>query len=73
MMQALQFGLSLPDPAPGRRRMPGKKIRAGNAPARKSGRAGEDRTSFELEILSRSAKLFSFIIMKLQLYRKARY
>jgi hypothetical protein len=50
-----------------------KKIRAGKAPARKSGRAGEDRESFMLELLSRSAKLFSFIIMGLRAYRNARY
>ena len=50
-----------------------KKIRAGNAPARKSGRAGEDRKILILEFLLRPAKLFSFIIMKLRPYRNARY
>jgi hypothetical protein len=48
-----------------------KKIRAGSAPARKSGRAGEDRKILESEISLQSALLFSFIIMKLRAYRNA--
>jgi len=55
------------------RRMAGKKIRAGKAPARKSGRAGEDRQTAWLEFGFLFSKLFSFIIMQLRRYRNARY
>jgi hypothetical protein len=55
------------------RRIAGKKIRAGMAPARKSGRAGEDRQIVWREFGFLSAELFSFIIMQLRRYRNARY
>jgi len=45
------------------RRIADKKIRAGMAPARKSGRAGEDRQTVWLKFDICAANLFSCIIM----------